>query len=84
MNIVNDLEFYLNVTIDWTERQEKSRNARPKKQSESKVTSNAVPVLSMDRGPFALAGLAAHGLQNTYIPGQKSGPGMRVWWSGST
>lgn len=80
---MDETKFYINVTTEWTERPDKPRNARPKKFAETK-TSEPIGILTASRAQFIAAALAAHNLQNAYIPGQTSGPGMRINWAGST
>lgn len=58
------------------------RSSRPKKQSMSKNTPDAISVLRMTHPKFVAAALTAHGYQNVYIPGPTSGPGMQISWTG--
>ncbi|KAJ7083225.1 hypothetical protein C8R44DRAFT_894560 [Mycena epipterygia] len=76
---------YVHVTLDWTERQQKSAraNARPKKQHESKLVSSTVDVLSTSRVAFIPITLSAHNYENMYVAGVAGGPAMRISWSGS-
>ena len=80
--VVNAQEFFVLVTLEWTERVKTARSSRPKKQSESKNTPSIIKVLTLHRGQFVTAALAAHGYQKAYIPGPTSGPGMQISWSG--
>jgi len=79
---VNLHEFFVLVTLDWIERVKTARSSHPKKHSESKNASDVIKILSLSRVQFVVAALAAHGYQNTYIPGPTSGPGMQISWAG--
>ncbi|KAJ7787314.1 hypothetical protein B0H14DRAFT_3580520 [Mycena olivaceomarginata] len=76
---------YIHVTLEWTERSGKStrNNARSKKMHESKLVSTAVDVVSTSRVAFVPIALGAHGYADAYVAGIASGPGMRIFWTGS-
>ncbi|KAJ7325466.1 hypothetical protein DFH08DRAFT_968697 [Mycena albidolilacea] len=76
---------YIHVTLEWTERSGKStrNNARSKKMHESKLVSTAVDVVSTSRVAFVPIALGAHGYADVYVAGIASGPGMRIFWTGS-
>ncbi|PPQ76057.1 hypothetical protein CVT26_005439 [Gymnopilus dilepis] len=75
-------EFFVLVILEWTERVKAGRSVRPKKVMESKNTPDVVKILTLTRAQFVTAALSAHGLQNAYIPGPTSGPGMQISWTG--
>ncbi|KAJ7152068.1 hypothetical protein C8R46DRAFT_1303587 [Mycena filopes] len=67
----NGREFFVHVTLEWTEPRKGVRGSRaPKKLHESKLVSTAVQVTSMSRVEFVPIALA-------------SGPPMRIYWTGS-
>ncbi|KAJ7351564.1 hypothetical protein DFH08DRAFT_957872 [Mycena albidolilacea] len=88
LNANDDVEkhlLYIHVTLEWTERSGKStrNNARSKKMHESKLVSTAVDVVSTSRVAFVPIALGAHGYADAYVAGIASGPGMRIFWTGS-
>src|SRR5437016_4929818 len=79
---VNSHDFFVMVTLLWSEHVKTTRSSRPKKHEETKNTPNAVKVLAMTRATFVTTALSAHGYQSSYVPGQASGPGMQISWPG--
>lgn len=82
--IAEPVLFYVLVTIEYTERSATTRgSAKGKKHTESKNTVDQIAVLNSSRVQFITAALTAHSLQKVYLPGQTSGPGFKIYWSGS-
>lgn len=81
LNTVSSQEFFILVTLEWTE-QSKTSCSHSKKHNESKNAPAAIKVLSLTRPQFVTMSLAAHALQNAFIPGPTSGPGMKIVWTG--
>ncbi|KAF9053261.1 hypothetical protein BJ165DRAFT_1523972 [Panaeolus papilionaceus] len=75
-------EFYVLVTVEWTEHIKTACNSCPKCMNELKNTPAVVKILSMTCSAFVTAALGAHGLQGAYVPRPQSGPGMQVSWTG--
>ncbi|KAF8868520.1 hypothetical protein CPB84DRAFT_1857570 [Gymnopilus junonius] len=70
--LLKNHDFYVLVTLEWTERIKTVRSSRPKKMNESKNTPDVVKVLTMTHPQFVMAALTAHGYQQAYIPGPTS------------
>ncbi|KAJ7153339.1 hypothetical protein C8R46DRAFT_1197397 [Mycena filopes] len=80
----NGREFFVHVTLEWTEPRKGVRGSRaPKKLHESKLVSTAVQVTSMSRVEFVPIALGAHDYDDLYVAGVASGPPMRIYWTGS-
>ena len=76
--------FYVLVTIEYLERSAPTHgNAKGKKHAASKNTVDQIAILSCSHVQFITAALAAHNLQNVYIPGPTNGPGFKIHWTGS-
>jgi hypothetical protein len=66
---VNSHDFFVMVTLLWSEHIKTTRSSSPKKHNETKNTLNALKVLAMTRTAFVTTALSAHGYQNLYVPG---------------
>ena len=74
--------FYVLVTIEYAERSASTRSTtKGRKHSESKNTVDQVAILGSSHAHFIAAALTAHNLQNVYVPGPTSGPGIKIYWS---
>jgi len=83
-SIADGMLFYILVTIEYAERSASTRGtAKGRKHTESKNTVDQVAIFGSSRTQFITAALAAHNLQNVYVPGPMSGPGFKIHWSGS-
>ncbi|PIL32852.1 hypothetical protein GSI_04969 [Ganoderma sinense ZZ0214-1] len=81
-----DRLFFVNVTVGVTKASplsSKGKATKPQRQEETKPTTVEHPVFSMSRGQFITAALAAHRLDQTYKPGEHTGPPMQIYWMGS-